>query len=599
MALVIPFGFACFTVSSLFGAQSVMPTLAIEGRAKVAVGNQAEVLLQAIPYYGNTIAFEIQDPPRHGSISSPKNISDHTATVTYSHDGSEVEYSDDFSFRAQAPGHAKSSCIRTFLEIISSPPHLVMDPPSIDFGKVIISEKSCAKVVLTNTGGRLARGRLLLGSGFIAPEGDGFSLKRGESMTMVLEFQPMEQGDISSKVTCNPFCESTALELKGVGLPRFDVFKKDETAWLVKNLSEKPCRVSFTGGHGWQLPPELLIAPYRESEVLFQPTPIESGHPSITRTAIVKVSDGSSVKEIGLPAPSLFVPIVAESLTPAGIGTISIGSPASVSFRLRNDSKSLKQLHWRAVSTSGGGGTNFSIDLKSGDSRDIRYDWSPTRPGRALLKVQIEDAGEQHEMIWNASVNEQMIKPFPPTSAPVVLIKHVQEQEPDKQTSQITAPAEKQRPPGTKLQALPPVEASESGIRTNFFGGTTPYIKWDLQDGKLSAILLEHRIALTPSIEEIKIAIQETKKFPETQYQYNPLNGFHHKKEGNLEILLLPMLPPGTHTLTLTLLNGEGLSRARSDFEIRVPYQPSFWSTWRTPLGILGILFLLLLLRFR
>lgn len=596
---MIPFGFACFTVSSLFGAQSVMPTLAIEGRAKVAVGKQAEVLLQAIPYYGNTIAFEIQDPPRHGSISSPRNISDHTATVTYSHDGSEVEYSDDFSFRAQAPGHAKSSCIRTFLEIISSPPHLVMDPPSIDFGRVIISEKSCAKVVLTNTGGRLARGRLPLGSGFIAPEGDGYSLKRGESTTMMLEFQPMVQGDILSKVTCNPSCESSALELKGVGLPRFDVFKRDDTSWLIKNLSKNPCRVSFMGGHGWQLPPELLIAPYRESEVLFQPAPIELGHPLITRTAIVKVSDGSSVKEIGLPAPPLFVPIVAESLTPAGIGSISIGSPASVSFRLRNDSKSLKQLHWRAVSTSGGGGTNFPVELRGGESKDIRFDWIPTRSGSGLLKVQIEDAGEQHEIIWNASVKEQITKPLASPSPPVVLMKYVQEQGPDKKATQTTTLAAKQVPLGTKLQALPPVEASESGIQTNFFGGTTPYIKWDLQDGKLSAILLEQRIALTPSIEEVKIAIQETKKFPETQYQYNPLNGFHHKKEGNLEILLLPMLPPGTHTLTLTLLDGEGLSRARSDFEIRVPYQPSFWSTWRTPLGILGILFLLLLLRFR
>ena len=599
--LLILLGFAFFFVSSLSAEQWVKPTLAIEGRAKVAVGAKAQVLLQAVPCYGNTIAFEIQHPPRHGTLSNLENISDHSATVTYSHDGTEGENYDEFSFRAKAPGYAKSSSFRMFLEIVFSPPHLVMDPAVLDFGGVMISGKSRAKVTIANTGGRLASGHLILPKDFSAPDGDGYSLKEGESTSLTLEFHPMGEGDIYEKAVCNPACESTPLVLKGVGLPRLNVIKQNETSWLVKNSSEEPCRVSFNGGDGWEMPAEMQIPPHGEKCVLFQPSSLDAGQSAGRGDPMVTVSDGLSTKEIRLPAPPRFVPVVVEPLSPIGIGTITLGSPAEVCFRVRNDSECPKQVRWSASSASGGGGTQIPLELIVGESKEVKYNWRPTRPGSALLKVQLEDAGVIREILWNASVTEPLtITQAVPLSPPLIPVKNVQEQDDQvKPVARIAPLTPKKSSAGTKLPPLPPVEAAESGIRTNFFGGTTPYIKWDLQDGKLSAILLEQRITLMPSIEEVTTAIQETQKFPETQYQYNPLNGFHHKKEGDHEILLLPMLPPGSHALTVTLLDGEGQSRARSDFEIAVPFKPSFWSTWRVPLGVLGILLLLFLLRFR
>lgn len=599
---LIPLGCAFLLSSSLFAEQPIKPTLAIEGRAKVAVGTKAQVLLQAVPCYGNTITFEIQDPPRHGTLANLKNISDHSATVTYSHDGTEEENFDEFSFRAKAPGRAKSSSFRMCLEIVSSPPHLVMDPSTIDFGRVMISGKSRAKLTITNTGGRLATGHIILPKGFMAPDGDGFTLQEGESTALTLEFHPMEEGDIFAKAVFRPSYDSASLILKGVGLPRFDVIKQNETSWLVKNSSEEPCRVSFTGGNGWKMPAEIQIPAHGEKSVLFQPTPPDAGQSAALRGSMVRISDGLSMKEIRLPAPPRFVPVAVEPLSPTGIGTITLGSPASVCFRVRNDSESPKQVRWSASSASGGGGTQAQLELKGGEAKEVKYEWRPSRPGSALLKVQLEDAGELREILWNASVAEPLLEsrtwPLPTQLAPV---KNLQEQvDPAKQAALIVAPgAFQQTAAGSNLKPLPPVEAGESGIRTNFFGGTTPYIKWDLQDGRLSNVLLERMTTLLPTIEEVKKAIQKTQEFPEIRYRYDPLVGFHHKKEGDHEILLLPKLPFGSHALTLTLLDGDGQPRARSDFEIGVPFKPSFWSTWRIPLGVLGILLLLSLLRYR
>lgn len=600
---LIPLGCAFFLSSSLFAEQPIKPTLAIEGRAKVAVGTKAQVLLQAVPCYGNTITFEIQDPPRHGTLANLKNISDHSATVTYSHDGTEEENFDEFSFRAKAPGRAKSSSFRMCLEIVSSPPNLVMDPSTIDFGRVMISGSNRAKVTIANTGGRLASGHLILPKEFSAPDGDGYCLKQGESTTLTLEFHPMGEGDILAKAVCSPACESTPLVLKGVGLPRLDVIKQNETLWLLKNSSEEPCRVSFTGGDGWEMPAEMQIPAHGEKTVLFQPSPPDAAQSGRRGNLVVRVSDGLSLKEIRLPAPPCFVPVTVEPLSPTGIGTITQGSPVTVCFRIRNDSECPKQVRWSASSASGGGVTQAPLELKVGESKEVKYDWRPSRPGSALLKVQLEDAGELREILWNAWVTEPPVEPRTgPLPTPLAPVKNVLEQvDPVKQAALIVAQgAPLQKDAGSNLKPLPPVEAGESGIRTNFFGGTTPYIKWDLQDGRLSKVLLERRTILLPSIEEVKKAIHETQQFPEIRYRYDPLVGFHHKKEGdNEEILLLPKLPPGSHTLALTLLDGDGQSRARSEFEIGVPCKPSLWSTWRIPMGVLGIIFLLSLLRFR
>jgi hypothetical protein len=600
---LIPLGWAFFLVPHLFADQPVKPTLAYEGRAKVAVGSKAQVLLQAVPCFGNTITFEIQDPPLHGTLSNLKNISDHSAVVTYCHDGSQAVDSDQFSFRAKAPGRAKSSIFRMYLEIVSSLPHLVVEPSTIDFGRVMISGRSRAKVTITNTGGRLATGRIILPKGFMAPDGDGFSLQESEGTTLNLEFHPMEEGDILAKAVCSPSYESEPLTLNGVGLPRIDVIKQNETSWLVKNSSEEPCRVSFTGGNGWEMPPEIQIPAHGEKNVLFQPSSPDAGQFAGRGDSIVRVSDGLSTKEIRLPVPPRFVPIVAEPLSPANLGTMITGTPSTVCFRIRNDSEGPKQVQWSASSTSGGGMTPSTMDLKCGEFRDVRFDWSPSLPGNALLKVLIQDAGERREILWTALITEPPVEPRTgPLPIPMAAVKNVQEQvDPVKQAALIVVQgAPPQTDAGSNLKPLPPVEAGESGIRTNFFGGTTPYIKWDLQDDRLSKVLLERKTILLPSIEEVKKAIHDTQQFPEIRYRYDPLVGFHHKKDGdNEEILLLPKLPPGSHMLALTLLDGDGQSRARSEFEIVVPCKPSFWNTWRIPMGVLGIIFLLSLLRFR
>lgn len=50
-----------------------------------------------------------------------------------------------------------------------------------------------ANLVLSNSGGRLALGRLNLPSCVTAPDGDGFRLTEGESITIPIEFSPGEE----------------------------------------------------------------------------------------------------------------------------------------------------------------------------------------------------------------------------------------------------------------------------------------------------------------------------------------------------------------------------------------------------------------------
>ena len=248
----------------------VKPTFAKDAAAKVARGNEVKITLQAVPSFGHVISFKIQTPPLHGTLSEPQFAGDHSAFVFYRHDGSKSPLTDEFFFRAQANGQSVSVASHCTITIVSPPALLSLDPPLIDFGECMLAEKQHRKVTITNLGGSRATGKLLLPDGFSAPQGERYNLGEGESKTMVLEFDPMEEKKYAGEAGTQPLCEKAPLQLCGVGKVRFELTQQSPSEWEVKNLTEQPLRVSFKGGAGWSLPSETSIPPHELSHFAFQ-----------------------------------------------------------------------------------------------------------------------------------------------------------------------------------------------------------------------------------------------------------------------------------------------------------------------------------------
>ena len=573
-------------------------TIAIEGHAKVAAGGEVRMLLHAIPYYGNTINFEITTPPRHGIISGLTNDSDNTAIVTYRHDGSTNEMQDSFLFRAKAPGCTKSPSCQVTLEVISPPPLLVYEPERLDFPSVFLSDKASGKVTIRNVGGGTASGQLILPKGFSALEGAKYIIRGGESQTIIVEFCPMEEGPFKGRVGCPPNHEKYPLILNGTGVSRFELIQQNETEFLIRNKSGSSFHLSCSGGEGWVMPPETAIEPHGETKIVFYPFPTSAGETLSPISRHVAVGDGLTSAVLDLPPPPRFIPIAVEAVSPAFLGVLTNAQPMMIVFRVSNNSLFPKKIQWTKYSHKDcSNNPTSAFELLSGESKQIKFDWTPIQPGSAELRVLIDEGSDEsrQEILWTATVTDPISTPSeaPQPRMQLTDVKRVQEEIPSGKPVILESKGEIEK-------KHPPVEAAECGIRTNWFGMTTPYLKWDRQDEKMAHINLELKRKVSLSPMDLKKRFLNGGGHIERQYTYTPVVGFHHQREHDCELVLLPELSPGYHTLTLTILNDNGQPMARSDFPFCIPIKPSFLIYWKIPLCFLAMVGLLFLyFRFR
>lgn len=575
--------------------QAIKPTFARDAVAKVSRGGGVEIMLDAIPSYGNEITFRVQKQPLHGVLSNLHATSDHTASVTYQHDGSKSPLVDDFTFRAQAAGQAMSETYHCSVSIIPPPASLVFNPPSLDFGELTLSLKRQTNVTMINRGGTTAEGRLILPKGFSAPTGERYRLGEGEGNTLTIEFDPMEEKQYLGNAVPQPACGNFPLKLHGVGVPRFDITKISPSEWKVKNLTETPLRISFTGGEGWILPKETPLSP-RESRIFdFQQSVPEEVTPEVTKSfpsnSVVHLSDGLSVREVELPPLSRFAPVLMQTLTPSLLGSFPIGSTTQITFTLLNRSELTKHLTWQAVSPSGGGSdAPMVIDLKGGESREISYGWKPTLPGEAAITVTVsEGRSTRHELLWKGKV----IAATDAVSKAGSETNHTEMDGVQLATEQLQTPSDV--PANSK--PIPSVNGDSYEVKLPWWGDALVLLKWNGSEADLSRFKIEEQQLVFLGPLNIPKTDQGTFQPPKTKVVVTPIDSSTAKQENDHLLLKIQALSSGWHHLVLSQFSKEGSLEAQSQFQIRVPAKLSLWERIKIPFGVLVITFLVYYLR--
>lgn len=581
------------------------PTIAFDAKARVMRGGDVEITLNAVPNYGSSIGFEIRTSPMHGALSLPKNISDHSAVVTYHHDGTKSPSEDVFSFRAKTLGRAASAASKVSIQIIPPAPKITLSPKLLDFGEVLLSESRTTNITITNIGGVRAIGGLLLPKGFTAPEGDRFSLDEGESAVLVLQYTPMEEGASAGGVTTLPVLGEEGATLKGVGVPRFEVANRGPVEWEISNRSGKPIRVNFScanGGQGWQMPKETLIEAHGGKIVTFQQlesaelgeVPEIAGRvsePVTDHSPTVLVTDGLSSKEIQLPPPRRFVPLMVQGITPEKLPDASIGSPVPVAFRLHNRTEFPKLVHWSAVSQSGGGtSTNNALELRPGEMREVSFDWSPSLPGDAVLKVIVDEAARlPHELLWKAHILAS--SPSVSNASGVALAAA-----PAPEVAQEAEPAAPLV--STEGKLIPAVEDVAWSIQSSWSGKHSVVLEWKDQEKVSPRVVLDEMCLVRSEEADAPQPTDESSKLPAVKLEAIPLSGYRQSKRKDHQRIIISTLSPGWHLLTLSLFaEGDSVPVSSSQLQVKVPAKVPWWSRWKVPMGISAIFLLLLFLR--
>lgn len=569
----------------------VKPTIAHNASAKVTRGGDIQITLDAIPSYGREINFQIKNPPLHGTLSELRPSSNHSASVTYHHDGTKVPLSDEFSFRAQANGQAMSESVRCRISIIPPPASLLFDPPRLDFGKLMLSEKRQLPVTLINQGGTRAEGRLILPRGFSAPLGDRYTLDEGANAIVSIEFDPMEVREYSGQAVTQPFFEKTSLDLHGIGIPRFVINKLSPCEWEVGNLTGASVRISCTGGGGWVLPSEVTL-PADESRIIaFQEPEIDELNATEKNTLYtnteVKVTDGLSEYVLELPPLVRFVPAVVQAVTPPALGTLPLGATVQLTFSLINRSEFPKKVNWRVTSPSGGGSdTVSSVKLKGGESREITYGWKPSLPGDALIIAAVtEGRSTRHELVWKAVVKHSSGGGLYPI-----------EDRKKESIAEMPQDANVTSRVGVSSNAppIPPMTGAECQVVNSWSGGASVLMKWDSEGRSSSRFRVLERELLLLGSPEIKKDVHGSPLYPESKLIEKPITVDSPTRESGRDVVTIRKLAPGWHELLISRLNSDGSIDAQSHFRIRIPGRNPSWKKLITPLevSVFGLLLL-------
>ena len=577
---VLPVVLLLFLASSAFCSErEVRPTFAKEATAQVSRGSEVEIVLEAIPDYGNPITFEIQSTPTHGQLSNLTSTSDHTAVVTYRHDGTKMPTADEFQFRAQSPGRAKSPATRVSIAVIPPPVRLEIDPVEVNFGTLLLGDKRQTNITICNLGGIKAVGRLLLPSGYSAPEGDTYSLDEGERVKMMVEFSPLEEKNYAEQADSLPAYKGGSLLLKGEGIARFGITKKDPLTCSVTNCSSDSLKLSFTGDPAWIIPSVTELPPHAEKEFSFQQAEYDE-NTFVSHSSEIQISDGLSTRLFELPPVQGFIPLTVTASPSTNLGTVSLGTSLAVNISILNRSEMGKNIQWTAVSTSGGGmPSEASLMLTGGESKELHYEWLPTLPGEATLKITVKEGTKTtHELLWKASVTpDSSVAQASPSTPP----EATQSEEENNQPSSVPAIRN-----GTPLA---PVDGLSWKEKSAWNGKPYIELRWTGNDENASLMKLEKQVMRPKSKSSNKeIGLVE---FP-FEILSMPLEVSSSRRTGTEEVREIQDLPAGWHLLVITRVSKEGTIEAQSQIQVFIPQQKPWWSFLKIPAVLLLLLVL-------
>ena len=577
-------------------ANPIAPLIAYEATARVPRGGEVQISLNAIPNYGNPVSFEITSPPRHGVLSAPRSSSDHSAVVTYHHDGSKASSGDVFFFRASTPGLARSAPYRVSVQIISPPAQLLLDPKLLDFGKVPLGETRRATFRITNIGGTKAVGRIVLPRGFSAPDGDSYELGENETTNMLVEFSPEEEKIFSSSASSLPGIEMTSLVLTGEGCARFRLLRHGDREWEITNVSagQIPISLNYPGPAGSKVTidgiessRDTFIQSHSSKVLRIADEDHSKMQPGGTNARFVTVSDGLSTQSIQIPPSSHPDSIMLRYISPQFLGAFPAGSSIPVAFAIHNRSEHPKKVVWTALGPSGDALSSSPVDLQGGESREIIYHWDPHEPGKCMLKVVVkEDKSLRGEMDWSAIL-------MTPVAKERGMIGSFQKSTQNESSASIDSSVEtSSMEEGSAQIPIPGIVGLEWRVTKPLFEKPGLLIKWIPRKGSLPSPGLEEKMLVISNIASANEGVFSSAHLPSCKLVSIKVPFHKGNKDGDHETILVDGLDAGWHPLVLTEYSKDG-EMAESQIQIQIPITPSMWVRWKIPLCLAALLLLL------
>jgi hypothetical protein len=223
-----------------------------------------------------------------------------------------------------------------------------------------------------------------------------------------------------------------------------------------------------------------------------------------------------------------------------------------------------------------------SADLGAGETREIRFDWKPSLPGKATLQVHVQEGVRvSGEMSWQATVTSGQ------GGVGLTVPSMLHESPPSASTAPEVTPLEVEPKRREPRELFPQLEGLQWAIGQALWGQPFLHIEGAGGVRKPDRIRVEERRLILPKGWEPKsIPLLNSSAWPEIQstnvpalYEWRPIGTDRFS-------VAVRGLESGCHELIITQEGASGDPLAQSSLQVVIP--PST-SGWRGPLALLGL----------
>jgi hypothetical protein len=404
-------------ISSVLGADAraqrkeaagAAPPQPVPLAVKVRRGGKTEIPLRIYGQAHEPLKFLIRAAPAHGRISEPRQTEREAAVVVYEPPADVKITIDKFSYAVQG-GVGVSAAVDVVIMLLDEPPQLVI-PDALDFPAVPAGGTSTALLEISNRGGGVATGEVILDRQWRIDGNRNYRIAAGDVAVFKIIFAPASggtfdgvarfssdpehstklHGESASSITASP--ARVTLENE-VGDPvRTGAFE-------LANLTNEPRVLQLKADARLQLPPQVTLPARGKITVPIQ-------------TDAVDVQALDADIHIEAEGFELIVPVKAPKLgpilrtTPSAIamGRLKTGQAASARFGLENIGGLPSEATWE-ISAPFRVAQNSSI-LLPGEKRSFPLEIETKTPGRYRTWLQIKAGGQSVDLPVQAEVIE-------------------------------------------------------------------------------------------------------------------------------------------------------------------------------------------------
>ena len=387
---------------------------------KVRREGRTEIPLRSYGRANETLKYLIRVAPAHGRLLEQRQTERETAVVVYEPPADLAITTDKFSYAVQSAAGV-SAQVDVLLTIVDQPPHLFI-PDALDFPAVRAGGTSPRMLEISNSGGGIATGEVIVDPPWRIDGKSGYRLRAGDVAIFKIIFAPSAGGafDGVARFTSDPEHSTTLRGEAGSSMtvsPSRVVLEHAigdpirTGAFELANQTDEPRILQLKADARLQIPPQITVP----------------GHGKITVPIQTAATDAQPLEtEIHVEAPgfALTVPVRAARLgpilktAPATIvfGRIKAGQPASAQFDLENIGGTPADATWE-ISAPFLVAQNSAI-LMAGEKRSFPIAIETRNAGRYRTWMQIKAGAQTLDLPVQAEVLDQPRKEGAPPSAP-------------------------------------------------------------------------------------------------------------------------------------------------------------------------------------